>query len=165
MGSGKTKTGRRLAAKLNFDFIDTDQFLELKYRSSIPDIFKTRGEKAFREMESETLHEILTNYPEKVIIATGGGLPCFNDNLSLLRSSGLTIYLRHPAAQLFQRLKENRSERPLIAELSEEELQEYITQTLTKREKFYNQADLIAEPEDHELKNLLDLISHLRKKD
>lgn len=141
MGAGKTTIGKLLAKKLNWQFIDVDSFIENRYHQTITAIFEKRGECGFRELERRTLEEI-SNF-ENVVISTGGGLPCFFDNMDLMNRKGVTIYLKSSAEDLINRLNTERQSRPLIRGKSIEELQYFVETNLEKREPFYNKSQLI----------------------
>ncbi|TKG88758.1 shikimate kinase [Puteibacter caeruleilacunae] len=138
MGSGKTTLGRRLAEMLNLSFLDMDKFIEEKYFRSIPQIFAEEGEDGFRDKEHKALKEVAGFHD--VIISTGGGAPCFFDNMDIMNNSGVTFYLDIPADELAKRLMKSKNERPLIKGKSEEELIAFIDETLRKRNEFYKQA-------------------------
>ena len=91
MGSGKTTIGKLLSKVLNFDFLDTDKIIELKEQMSCKEIFKKNGENYFRTMEMQLLPSLKNT---NTVIATGGGLPIYNDNFKKLNSIGTTIYLK-----------------------------------------------------------------------
>lgn len=141
MGAGKSTLGRKLAKHFEADFIDLDTEIEKKSGKSIAEIFEVDGETAFRQIERETLR----NLPDKEIlfVATGGGTPCFNDNMQWMKENGVVIYINLPASILIGRLKENKEKRPLIKELTETELSEYILKTLEERNPFYEKADIL----------------------
>jgi shikimate kinase len=138
MGSGKTTIGRLLAKKLNLQFIDTDTFIENRYRKSIHDIFAEKGEVAFREIERNILIEILAF--ENTVIAAGGGTPCFSDNMDLMTRTGVTIYLKLSEEQLLERLMPIKHKRPLLNNKNPDELKNYISTTLAEREPIYSRA-------------------------
>lgn len=138
MGSGKTTVGKQLARKLNLQFIDMDMFIENRYRKSVSAIFEEKGEAAFREIERRALLELLDF--ENVVISTGGGTPCFFDNMDLMNQSGITVYLKVSIDELAERLKTKKQKRPLIKDKDSEEMKNYISVNLEKREQFYNRA-------------------------
>jgi shikimate kinase len=138
MGSGKTTIGKRLAKKLNVAFIDLDAFIENRYRKAISEIFAEKGETGFREIEKIVLHEVAQF--EKVVISTGGGTPCFFDNMNVMNESGLTIYLKTSVEKLTKRLSASKEKRPIIKDKKTEELKTFISENLDKRELFYNRA-------------------------
>lgn len=140
MGSGKTTLGRAVAASTGISFIDLDDYIESREGCSIKEIFATRGEEAFRAIEREALCEV-SRMPD-TLVACGGGTPCFGDNMELLNRSGLTVYLNAPHSSLLSRLKEGRAKRPLIATLSDEELDSFITKQMEWRRPHYMHAAL-----------------------
>jgi len=139
MGCGKTATGRRLAQKNGWQWIDTDKFIEHRYRKNITELFEETGEEEFRKIE----HKILLELAEfqNVVISCGGGLPCFFNNMEIMKNAGTTIYLQETPENLFERLKKAKTKRILLKNKTENELKNYIFETLQKREKFYRQAD------------------------
>lgn len=138
MASGKTTLGRALAADLGRTFIDTDIYLESRYRQTIPMLFSTRGEEGFRQLERTILHEVADF--EDVVIATGGGMPCFGDNMAYMSSHGTTVHLVCPTDVILTRLRLSRTPRPLVAGKTDDELRAYIDATLAARNPFYMQA-------------------------
>lgn len=143
MGCGKTEIGKKISKKLNLGFIDTDFEIENKYSNSLNNLFKDNGEEFFRKEETELIKAI--KKLDNKIIATGGGLPCYNKNLNLLDKSGLIIYLRCSVNNLFNRLVKNLNKRPLIKDFNKNELRKYIETTLNKREKIYKKSHKIIE--------------------
>ncbi|MBW7869302.1 MAG: AAA family ATPase [Brumimicrobium sp.] len=162
MGSGKTKLGKMLARKLAYNFYDVDEEITLKLQLSINDIFKKLGEPEFRNQESVVLKAI-SNLPENAIISTGGGLPCYNDNMGFINKIGTSIYLERSPRELFQRLLTNRGERPLIKDLTENELLDYITQTLSSRSSYYEMATFIVGREEQTPEELVKLLKENNK--
>jgi shikimate kinase len=147
MGSGKTTHGRLLAEKLNYDFLDLDDYIEEKHKHSISSIIALVGEDGFRKVEKACLHEVLTR--NNIIISTGGGTPCFFDNMEIINNHGLSIFLKADTDILCKRLINCKTEyRPLIKGKSPEELKDYITKTLENRESFYSQAHYILDAEN-----------------
>lgn len=138
MGSGKSTLGRRLASTLERSFIDLDKYIEKHQNATIPDLFAKHGEDGFRKLEHEALKEVAQL--ENVIVATGGGAPCFFSNMEIMNNSGISIYLRISPSQLASRLLTSRTERPLIKGLEGEDLENFITEKLAQREVFYNKA-------------------------
>ncbi len=141
MGAGKTTVGRKLAEELSCAFYDLDELIEKKTKQSISHIFEEKGEEEFRIMESETLKSI--NIKKHQVIATGGGTAMFEDNMKWMNDNGFTVYLMLHPGILFHRLAKEKKHRPLIANLDDVDLFEFIVEKLKKRLLFYNQAKLI----------------------
>lgn len=142
MGCGKTTVGKRLAKKLSLQFLDLDSYLEEKFGKTVSEQFSEVGESAFRERERDAVREIPQKFSD-VLVSTGGGAPCFFDNMEVMRANGVTVYLKMNAASLASRLKSARRERPLLANKTDEELEEYIKGMLSNREPYYEQAKIV----------------------
>lgn len=141
MGSGKSTLGKKIATMIDFDFIDLDEQIIKRTKMNIADYFEKFGEDAFRQIEKEELHKLLEH--EDVIIATGGGTPCYYDNMEWMNQHGKTVYLKLPAKALVTRLTQNEvNTRPLLKGKSKEELLMYIDSTLKERAPFYEQAKI-----------------------
>ena len=153
MGVGKTTLGKRLAAQLEVDFFDTDQLLEKQFQCSIAEYFALNGEVAFRMKEQELIVNLVKEV-DNAVISVGGGLPCFYDNMKLMNKSGMTLYLHRPPKELFQRLKQGKHKRPLIADKSDEELLSFITKSLAHREKYYLQANQKLKREEQDVQSI-----------
>jgi shikimate kinase len=138
MGAGKTTLGKVLARKLNLSFVDIDWFIESRFRKKIQDLFEERGEAGFRELERKILHEVAEF--EDVIISTGGGAPCFFDNMDLMNRKGSTVFLDVQPDVLFRRLRITTASRPILKDKTDEELRAFIIQSLEGRLPFYTQA-------------------------
>lgn len=138
MGAGKTSFGRLLAQELNLSFYDLDHSIESKCHKSIGEIFAEKGEDGFRRLERQVLDEL--SALEDVVIATGGGAPCFFDNMESMNSLGTTIYLAVPNALLLKRLLVDRAKRPLLKGKTDEEVENYLSMLVKKRLPFYQQA-------------------------
>ena len=137
MGAGKTTTTKLLANELLLPFYDTDQEIEKKEKISVSEIFKKDGELHFRMLETE----LLKNINQDSIIACGGGLPIHNNNMRLINSKGISIYLKASNICLLNRLKNEKQNRPLIANKTDEELKVFIKNELQNRSPFYNLAN------------------------
>ncbi|MGQ1890123.1 shikimate kinase [Thermophagus sp. OGC60D27] len=143
MGSGKSTFGSLLAKTLNREFIDLDLFIEKQEGESISSLFSKYGENEFRKKEHKAL--LSTGEMKNVVIATGGGTPCFFDNMSFMNRHGITIYLKVDPEHLLKRLLPARSKRPLIAEKEESELRQFINTRLSERSPYYHQSHIIAD--------------------
>ncbi len=143
MGCGKSYIGKGLAQKLGWEFLDMDDFLEANEGMTISQIFAEGGEKLFRELERNYLHA--TYDFNQTVIATGGGAPCFFDNVDWMNTNGQTIYLKTPVSILVNRLEKETAHRPLLAGKTSEELHQFITNKLVERNPFYEKANLIFE--------------------
>ena len=143
MGCGKSSLGRKLAARLGCDFFDTDKAIESDTGVTIGEIFAYEGEEGFRLRE----RDMLCSLPDggRVVVATGGGLPCYADNLQVMQSKGRSVYLRLSPEKLVSRLGRGRARRPKIAGMSDEKLLKYICDLLPQREKYYMAADVVIE--------------------
>lgn len=141
MAAGKTTLGKALARDLGLQFIDLDHYIENRYRCTVSQLFAERGEEAFRQIERNLLHEVAEF--EDVVISTGGGTPCFFDNMEYMNQQGLTVYLKATPEILRTHLRMGKQKRPLIAQKNDEELDIFIRESLDKRESYYNQARLI----------------------
>ncbi|MBQ4622336.1 MAG: shikimate kinase [Bacteroidaceae bacterium] len=141
MGAGKTTLGKILARSLNLEFIDLDWYIENRFHQSVSQLFATRGEEGFRKIEQNMLHEVAEF--EDVVISTGGGTPCFFDNMEYMNQQGVTVYLKATPETLRTHLRMGKQKRPLIAQKNDEELDAFIRESLDKRESYYNQARLI----------------------
>lgn len=139
MGCGKTTMGRKLANYLGYEFIDLDKLMEANEGMTIPEYFTLHGEEAFRKLEQETLQK--TNFSEKTVISTGGGAPCFFDNMDWMNSNGKSVYMCLSPQVLANRLENAKTERPLIKGKKGQVLVDFITQKLAEREGFYKQAN------------------------
>jgi len=129
MGCGKTTLGRKLANRLGYDFMDLDHILEAKEGMTIAEYFAKHGEDAFRRLESEVLKH--TRYPEHAVVSTGGGLPCFFDNIGWMNAHGKTIYIKLSPKTLADRLEKEKEERPLLRQHHGEALVAFIADKLT----------------------------------
>ncbi len=138
MGAGKTTVGRVLAKELGLQFYDLDWYIETRFCKKVSDIFAAEGEEGFRKKERAMLHEVAEF--ENVVIALGGGAPCFFDNMEYINQQGDTIYLKGTPDVLYQHLLMAKGKRPLLEGKTKEELKEYIQESLEKREPFYSKA-------------------------
>ena len=158
MGCGKSKLGKAVANKLELPFLDLDDLVEAKNQMSIPELFATFGEQGFREREKQTLQKAAI--ANDAIIATGGGAPCFFDNMEWMNKNGITVFIDTPVKVLADRLINARVERPLLKGKSYEELIAFIEAKLEERRPFYNQAQLILRGVDLNADNLIEALGN-----
>jgi shikimate kinase len=141
MGSGKTYWGTKWAESSKLRFFDIDDIVEAGQEKTIAEIFAAEGEDHFRNLETDALRNF--GDQQNVIVATGGGTPCFNDNITWMNKNGTCIYLKSSPGKIFRRLTSETEKRPLIKHLQNEELLFYIKEKIKEREFFYNQAERI----------------------
>ena len=144
MGCGKTASGQRLAQKIGWQWLDTDKFIEQRYHKNISELFVETGEEKFREIEHKILLELVEF--QDVVVSCGGGLPCFYNNMEIMKKAGITFYLKETPENLFERLKKVKTERILLKNKTENEMKIFIFNTLNSREKFYSQAHFTIKP-------------------
>jgi len=156
MGSGKSFLGRKLAYQLGINFLDLDEYIEKKSRTTISKIFENKGEAAFRRIETEAL--IDTFVLENIIIGTGGGTPCYFNNIEKMRENGLVIFINPTVDILVKRLEGEKDKRPLIK--NEPNLKTFIKKKLKQRLPDYTMANLIYEikEEDPDLSDLAEFL-------
>ena len=156
MGSGKTTIGIQLAKKLFLNFTDLDEFIEEKEQKSIKEIFEQKGEIYFRKIEHKYLKQFIKEN-ESFVLSLGGGTPCYAGNLDLILNdkNNLSFYLRGSISTLFKRLTENKFKRPLINDLSDNQLTEYIAKHLFERGIFYDKATYKISIDDKEVQEIV----------
>jgi len=156
MASGKSTVGKKLAKKLNLPFVDLDDYIEEKYNTTIRLLIYDKGMDRFREIEKESLETLINKY-ENIVISTGGGTPCFFDNINLMNNSGVTIYLEVDIHTLVDRLMYAKQDRPLIWGKSREDLTVYAEDLLDKRQNDYQKAKHIINGKDLKIDSLVSL--------
>lgn len=160
-GSGKSSMGRRLARSLELPFVDTDQRVEQSEGASIADIFYYQGEEYFRRAERCAIEDVVRNEGGS-IVATGGGLPVYGDNMEWMTSQGVTIYLKRSAENILSRLTAyGREKRPMFRGKSDEELILFMREQMALREPYYMRADIVV---DCSLKSDADAVEYIVKK-
>jgi shikimate kinase len=152
MGCGKSTKAKQLANLLACPLIDIDAKLVEQEGKSIAEIFETQGEQSFRQMERDFLQSY--PYPETCVVATGGGLPCFFDNMDWMNEQGITVFLEMSPPQLVSRLH-NREKRPLLKGMDDEQLLSFITVKLEERNPYYRRAKLVVSAFDLDANVLL----------
>ena len=154
MASGKSTIGREISKKLDMKFIDLDDYISKREKSSISEIFKVKGEIYFRKIESFYLSEIL-NSKDSIILSLGGGTPCYSNNMELiLNSEASSIYIKASIKTLVARLTSEKNKRPLVAELENDKLTEFVAKHLFERRFFYEQASITVITEDKSIEEI-----------
>lgn len=141
MGAGKTTLGKAFARTMGLTFVDLDWYIEERFHKTVRQLFAELGESGFRDLEKRMLHEV--GEFEDIVISTGGGTPCFFDNMEYMNEHGTTVFLNTPIERLHSRLMRGRHKRPLIADKNDEELRQFIIEALSKRMEFYSKAQVI----------------------
>lgn len=159
MGAGKTHWGRLLSEKLGIRFFDLDEQVAEHAGKTIPDIFAAEGEEYFRLLEKEVLY-IITESHDSFVMACGGGSPCYFNNIDYMNEAGTTVWINTSLPILFERLVKEKDKRPLIRQLSEEQLQAFIGKKFADRKIYYEQAEITVEDEPLELDALIEKIFH-----
>lgn len=154
MGAGKTTLGKAMAKVLQLSFVDLDWHIEERYHKTVGELFELHGESGFREIERKMLHEVAAF--ENVVISTGGGAPCFFDNMEYMNRQGITVFLDASVDILFDRLRVARSQRPILRNKNDEELKLFIRTALDRRLSFYNQAKYIFKTDELESRKQID---------
>ncbi len=152
--SGKTTFGRALARHLDLEFIDLDFYISQRFRANVKEIFDRDGEEVFRRRESAMLREV--GDMEGVVVACGGGTPCFSDNMEYMNSRGLTVLLEASPDVLIRRLRLGGDKRPLVIGKSDAELGEYIRRVKEERNPYYKLARISMESSQLESREQID---------
>jgi shikimate kinase len=172
MGSGKSWWGRRLGEHTGLPFIDLDSEIEIIESMDIPAVLREKGEAHFREREREVLESIAARHqtpddgdresalPWKAIVATGGGAPCFSDNMDWMNAHGFTVWLNPSVEVLCKRLEKETAGRPLLKDVDKDGLEDMIRLRLAQRAPFYGKADLILEETDIPVREFLKMIAY-----
>ena len=159
MASGKSTIGREISKKLDMKFIDLDDYISKREKRSISEIFKVEGEIYFRKIESLYLGEIL-NSKDSFILSLGGGTPCYSNNMELiLNSDASSIYIKASIKTLVSRLIAEKNKRPLVADLEDDKLLEFVAKHLFERRFFYEQASITVNSEN---KSIEEIITEIR---
>lgn len=156
MGSGKSTFGKLLSKHYNIKFIDLDKFITKKEKKTIPEIFNNYGEKKFRKLERKYLEKVVKK--NNIILACGGGTPCFFNNIYLINKHFNTIYLKKNTEKIIQTLKKKPHKRPLISNLTENELSEFVYEKIKTREKYYLKAKRVFKFDEYILNDLINFI-------
>jgi shikimate kinase len=159
MGSGKSHWGRLLSQKLSIPFFDLDEQVAEQAGKSIAEIFAEEGEEHFRVQEKQELH-IITETHESFVMACGGGSPCYFNNIEYMQQAGITVWINTPLEILFQRLVKEKDNRPLIKNLSDEQLKGFISKKFADRKIYYEQAAIKIDEEPVQIEKLVEKIFH-----
>jgi len=160
MGSGKSVVSKKLANRIGIPAIDMDEMIEKNFKMSIQELFSSKGELFFRKVEHQFFLKLL-NDKNNIIISTGGGTPCYFNNHELLNGKNIiSIYLKASINTLHSRLLKEKQKRPLIAELKDDEIKEFIAKHLFDRSFYYNQASFKVNIDE---KNIDDIVSEIEK--
>lgn len=159
MGSGKTHWGRLLSRKLGLPFFDMDEQVATHAGKSIPEVFAEEGEEHFRMLEKEVLY-MITESHDSFVMACGGGSPCFFNNIEYMNNAGVTVWINTPLDVLFDRLVKEKEKRPLIRELSDDQLRSFITRKFADRRIYYEQAAIKMDEDPLRLDDLVEKIFH-----
>lgn len=154
MGCGKTHWGRELSEKLSVPFFDLDEKIVEQAGKPISQIFEEEGEEQFRLLEKEVLY-LLTESHDTFIMATGGGTPCFYNNIDYLKKNGTVVWFNCSVECLYQRLVKEKDKRPIISHVPNEQLKAFIIKKFSTRKIFYQQADIIINEDDISLDELV----------
>ncbi len=158
MGSGKSTIARQLSQKLNLEMIDLDDYIATKEQNTISSIFKNKGEIYFRKLEIKALNEILTT-KKNYVLALGGGTPCYANNMEAISAHGISIYLKGSIQTLRDRLILEKEHRPLIKDLEDHQLIEFIAKHLFERNPFYEKATHTLKIDEKDSQAIIDEIT------
>ncbi|HEY2722678.1 MAG TPA: shikimate kinase [Chitinophagaceae bacterium] len=159
MGSGKTHWGRLVSEKLHIPFFDLDEQIVSQEEKSVTEIFSENGEEYFRLVEKDLLH-VIAESNENFVMACGGGTPCYYNNIDYMNITGTTIWINNSFDVLFNRLIGEKGKRPLIRDLTNEQLKAFIIKKFSDRKIYYEQADIIVGDEPVKLEAIVEKIFH-----
>lgn len=157
-GSGKTTLGKQMAAQLKTTFVDLDKAIENVSGKSIENIFKDLGELGFRKLESETLSK-LCHQTENFVLATGGGAPCYSNNIDVMKNSGTVIFLDVPPKTISERIQHEVAHRPILKHETADSLKDRIEFLRSQRIQFYKQAHHTISGSEIAVLNILDAMA------
>jgi len=157
MASGKSAVGLKLSYKYNLLFVDLDDYIEKKEKKTISTIFKEKGEIYFRLKEAEYLEELLTSN-ENLVLSLGGGTPCYGNNMDVIIKNSISYYLKTSINTIHSRLILEKNKRPLVANIKEENLSEFIAKHLFERSIFYQRSNKTITTDQHTIDEVVDMI-------
>jgi shikimate kinase len=152
MGSGKSTAGRKMASLLQWAYSDIDKLVEEKEGCSVPDIFTHSGESYFREAESEVLRSLSSR--SRTVVACGGGTPCSHENMGIMKSTGVVVYLKQTAEVITKRLQKSKTVRPLMNGLGRDEMMTRVVEMLDSRSQWYEMADLVVDGQNETIEEI-----------
>jgi shikimate kinase len=155
--SGKTTIGKKLARRLKMDFVDLDEWIELREGINVPELYTRLGDEGFRVKEWEALKEVIKK--DNIVISLGGGAPCHCDNMNLMEQNGEVIYIRVDNDTLVSRLKSAVNNRPIVLNKSDEELRSYVADLKNRCEHHYLRAKYIVEGKDLTIERILETLT------
>lgn len=158
MASGKSTAAKKLALKLGVQAVDLDAEIVKTSGLSIPEIFKSKGEKGFRKLEQSELRKWIAK--DDFVMACGGGTPCFFESMDEMNAAGVTIYLQMTPKAVVDRVRSSKEERPLLKGLSEEKMLDKVAFQLKKREPFYSRARWTINGVDLDIDELVGMVNH-----
>ena len=147
MGSGKTHWGKTLAAQLGIPFFDLDEIITAKENRMVSEIFSVFGEEYFRQKEKETLEALIGDH-ELMVLSCGGGTPCFFNNIDTMKKYGIVVWLNTHADIILHRLMKEKAKRPLLKNIADTDMKNFIIKKLNERRMYYEQADVVLDNED-----------------
>lgn len=158
MASGKTTIGKKLADKLCLPFLDLDRYIESKEGKTVSDLFATKGEIYFRKVESLYLEELLGS-PQEFVLSLGGGTPCYSGNMDkILASDAISVYLKGSIQTLVERVLLNKEKRPLVANIADQDLPEFIGKHLFERRNDYERAAIKINIDNNPKEGIIDAV-------
>ena len=159
MGSGKTYWGKQLSEKLKLPFFDLDEQIESSEGKTINQLFAENGEEYFRLLEKDTLH-IITESHDSFIMATGGGTPCYFNNIDYMNKGGTTVWVNTPVDVLCERLTKEKANRPLLKNLDDTQIKGFILKKFSDRKIYYEQAEILMDEEGKNIDKIVERIFH-----
>ncbi|WP_346318324.1 shikimate kinase [Chitinophaga sp. YIM B06452] len=159
MGAGKSYWGKQLAIHWNLPYFDLDDVIVEREGMPVAEIFAEKGESYFRELEGKVLRELALDN-DRFLISCGGGTPCFSDTMDFMNNAGITIWLNPSVPVMVERLQRKQAKRPLIQDLSAEDLTAFTEKKLMERQPFYEQSQVIISDDEISLETFDKLIPH-----